>query len=82
MTPESTFPFLLTAIALLFSIFDVPCLHHWASLVAQLVKNLPAMQETLGLEDSGRDRTPTPVFLGFPLVQTVKNLPTIQETWV
>ena len=23
----------------------------WASLVAQLVKNLPAVQETLGLED-------------------------------
>ena len=41
------------------------------SLVAQLVKNLPAMQETpvrfLGHEDSlERDRLPTPVFLGFP----------------
>ena len=36
----------------------------WASQIAQLVKNLPAMQETpvrfLGWED------PTPVFLGFP----------------
>ena len=40
----------------------------WASLIAQLVKNPPAMQETpvqfLGQED--RDRLPTPVFLGFP----------------
>ena len=37
------------------------------SLAAQLVKNLPAMQETLvqflGQED--RDRLPIPVFLGF-----------------
>ena len=42
-----------------------------ASLVAQLVKNPPAMQETpvqfLGQEDPWRrDRLPTPVFLGFP----------------
>ena len=41
-----------------------------ASLVAHLVKNLPAMQETpvqfLGGEDSlRRDRLPTPVFFGF-----------------
>ena len=41
-------------------------------LVAQLVKNLPAIQETLvrflGWEDplEQRDRLPTPVFLGFP----------------
>ena len=48
-----------------------------ASLIAQLVKNLPAMQETqvpfLGQEDLlvrkicwRRDRLPTPVFLVFP----------------
>ena len=42
-----------------------------ASLVAQLIKNPPAMQETpvrfLGQEDPlERDRLPTPVFLGFP----------------
>ena len=42
-----------------------------ASLVAQLVKNPLAMQETpvrfLGQEDlMERDRLPTPVFLGFP----------------
>ena len=38
-----------------------------ASLIAQLVKNTPAMQESpvrfLGWR---RDRLPTPVFLGFP----------------
>ena len=42
-----------------------------ASLVAQLVKNLPAMQETLvqflGQEDPlEKEKIPTPVFLGFP----------------
>ena len=42
-----------------------------ASLVAQLVKNPPAMQETpvqfLGQEDPlEKDRLPTPVILGFP----------------
>ena len=42
-----------------------------ASLVAQLVKNLPAMQETpvqfLGRKDPlRRDRLSTPVLLGFP----------------
>ena len=44
----------------------------WAFLVAQLAKNQPAKQETLvrflGWEDlleKGRDRLPTPVFLGF-----------------
>ena len=34
-----------------------------ASLIFQLVKNPPAMQETLGRR---RDRLPTLVFLGFP----------------
>ena len=42
----------------------------WASLIAQLVKNLPAMQETpvqflVGKIHWRRDRLPTPVFLGF-----------------
>ena len=41
-----------------------------ASLIAQLVKNLPAMQETpdswVGKIPWRRDRLPTPVFLGFP----------------
>ena len=44
---------------------------NWASLVAQLVKNPPAMQETpvhswVGKIRWRRDRLPTPVFLGFP----------------
>ena len=48
-----------------------PCQYSWASLVAQLVKNPPTMQETLaqflGREVPWRrDRLPTPVFLGFP----------------
>ena len=43
----------------------------WASLVAQLLKNLPAMQETLVQVWVGkicwrRERLPTPVFSGFP----------------
>ena len=43
----------------------------WASLIAQLVKNRPAMQETRFNSQVvkirwRRDRLPTPVFLGFP----------------
>ena len=43
----------------------------WASLIAQLVKNLPPMQETwlysrVGKFHWRRDRLPIPVFLGFP----------------
>ena len=43
----------------------------WASLIAQLVKNPPGMQEALvrflDWEDHlEKDRLPTPVFLGFP----------------
>ena len=58
-----------------------------ASLIAQLVKNLPAMQETpvqfLGWEDLlEKGRLPTPVFLGFPFAQLVKNLSAMRETWV
>ena len=48
-----------------------PLQYSWASLAAQLVKNLPAMQETLVDSWVGkicwrRARLPTPVFLGFP----------------
>ena len=44
---------------------------NWASLVAQLVKNLPPMQRPwfsscVGKIPWRRDRLPTPVFLGFP----------------
>ena len=56
-----------------------------ASLVAQLVKNLPALQETLvrflGLEER-RDRPPTPVFLGFPGGSDGKESTCNAETWV
>ena len=42
----------------------------WASLIARLVKNMPAMQDILvrfnGKIPWRRDRLPTPVFLGFP----------------
>ena len=60
---------------------------HQPSLVSQLVKNLPAMQETpvlfLGWEDPMvKDRLPTPVFLDFQVAQIVKNLPAMRETWV
>ena len=49
-----------------------------ASLIAQSVKNLPAMKETLvqflvRKIPWRRDRVPTPVFLGFPVAQLVKN---------
>ena len=44
---------------------------NWAFLIAELVKNLPIMQETLARFWVGkicwrRDRLLTPVFLGFP----------------
>ena len=59
----------------------------WASLVAQKVKNLPAMQETLvhflSWEDPlEKDRLPTPVYWPFLMTQMVKNPPAMQETWV
>ena len=65
-----------------------PYTHIWASLVAQLAKNLPAVQETpvqfLGQEDSPGEG------IGYPLQyswaslvgELVKNLPAMQETWV
>ena len=58
-----------------------------ASLVAQLVKDLPAMQETwfnfwVGKIPWIRDRLLTPVFLDFPGGSMVKNPPAMQETWV
>ena len=43
-----------------------PFINTQASLVAQLIKNPPAMQETLGSIPGEGDRLPTPVFLGFP----------------
>ena len=61
---------------------------HWASLIAQLVKNPPAMQETL-VPIPGLRRSPGEG-IGYPLqyswaslvVQWVKNPSTIREIWV
>ena len=47
-------------------LLKAPHLPGRASLIAQLVKNLPAVQEILVLFLGRRDRLPTPVFLGFP----------------
>ena len=63
-------------------------IHTWASLVAQLVKNLPAMQETR-VRFPGLGRSPGEG-MGCPLQyswaslvdQLVKNLPAMRETWV
>ena len=57
--------------------FIFPLAETQASLITQLVKNLPPMQETpvqsLGQEIPWkRDRLPTPVFLGFPCGSTGK----------
>ena len=60
----------------------------WASLVAQLVKNPPAMQENLvrflgcGKIPWRRDRLPTPVFLGFPGGSVGKESACNVEIWV
>ena len=57
------------------------------SLMAQMVKNLPAMLETrvdslVGKIPWRRNKIPTPVFLGLPPAQLVKNPPEMRETWV
>ena len=60
----------------------------WVSLIAQLVKNPPALQETPGsIPGSGRSPGER---IGYPLqsfwaslvAQLVKNPPVMQETWV
>ena len=58
-----------------------------ASLIAQLVKNLHAIQETpvrflVGKIPWRRDRLPTPVFLSFPCGSVVKDPSAMQKTWV
>ena len=58
-----------------------------ASLIAQLVKNPFAIQETpvqfLGQEDPlEKEQATCPLFLGFPVAQLVKNPPAMRETWV
>ena len=69
------------------SIFLNSAYYSLASLIAQLVKNPPAMQETWFNSWAGqicwrRDRLPTSVFLGFPVAQLVKNPPAMWETWI
>ena len=54
-------------------------------MVAQLVKNLPVMQETpvqfLGLQYPLRkDKLPIPLLLGSSVAQMVKNMPAMWET--
>ena len=62
--------------------------HHWAFLVAQLVKNPPAMQDTLvqfpGQEDplEKEQATHSQYSWASLVAQMVKNLPTVWETWV
>ena len=80
------FSYSLLVYVLMYLLF-IPLL--WASLVAQLVKNPRAMQETpvrfLGWEDllEERHRLPTLVLLGFPGgLDGIKNLPAVRETWV
>ena len=61
--------------------------HPWASLIAPLVNNPPAMQEILLDSWSGRSAVEG---IGYPLqyswaslvAQLGKNLPVMQETWV
>ena len=59
-----------------------------ASLIAQLVKNPPAMQETLvlflGQEDPLEKEKANPLLYSWASLvdQLVKNLPAMQETWV
>ena len=57
----------------------------WASLVAQMVKNLAAMQETpvrfLGREDP-LEWAPLQYSRASLMAQTVKNLPAMQKTLV
>ena len=57
-----------------------------ASLVAQVVKKPPAVQETpvqfLGREDPLEKGYATPAFMGFPGGSAVKHPPAMWETWV
>ena len=65
-----------------------PLQYSWAALVAQLVKNPPAVQET-PVQFPGSGRSPREG-IGYPLqyswpslvAQLVKNLPATWETWI
>ena len=65
-----------------------PLQYSWASLLAQMVKNRPAMRE-IWIQSPGLGRSPGEG-IGYPfqyswaslLAQMVKNLPAMRETWV
>ena len=65
-----------------------PLQYSWASLIAQLVKNPPAMQETSGsipgFRRSAGEGTGYPLQYSWAslIAQLVKNPPAMQETWV
>ena len=70
-------------------IFDASCVVCWASLVAQLVKNPPTVQETpvqsLGWEDpleKGMAIHSSQCSWASLVTHMVKNLPAMWETWV
>ena len=74
--------FCMLNLSIIISFKDFP-----GGLISQLVKNLPAMQETLVQFLSRKirwrtDRLPTPVFLDFPCGSAGKELPAMWETWV
>ena len=68
--------------------FHIYFMLYQASLIAQLVKNPPAMQETLvrflGQEDPLEKEKANPLLYSWASLvdQLVKNLPAMQETWV
>ena len=56
---------------------------YWSSLIAQLVKNPPAMQETGSGRSPGEGiEYPLQYSWASLVAQLVKNLPAMQETWV
>ena len=68
--------------------FHFHFIRSWTSLIAQLVKNLSAIQETL-VQFLGQEDPSTGEGISYPLqpswaslvAQLVKNLPAMQETW-
>ena len=74
-------PLSVVAFAIIFS-------HSEDFLIAHLIKNLPAMQETLvqflGQEENSGERIGYPLQYSwaFLVVQLVKNLPAVRESWV
>ena len=82
-----TVPSLLTDMAGILHFSGYPLQYSWASLVAQLVKNLlamwrPGFDPWVGKIPWRRERLPTPVFLGFPCGSAGKESACIAKTWV